>query len=127
LQKTELASDQYQKQIEVLQARFDDALKEQGKLEDKLHEEEEMIEGLENEKREHVRKRREFEAIYEAERVAAMKEKEASQQREEELQGIIHHLKESLSQRDGRQGSSDDGRLSRACKVSRFGWKKNVC
>jgi hypothetical protein len=117
LQKTELASEQYQKQVDVLQSRLDDALKEQGKLEDKLHEEEERIEGLENEKREHIRQRRELETIYEAERAAAMKEREASLHREEELQGIIHRLKESLSQREPRSGgTSDDGRLSRACK-----------
>jgi hypothetical protein len=121
LQKTELASEQYQKQIEVLQSRFDDALKEQGKLEEKMLEEEERMEGLENEKREHIRQRREFEAIYEAERAAAMKEKEASLHREEELQAIIHRLKESLSQREPRSGTSDDGRLSRACKNSQSG------
>ena len=45
-------------------------LKEQGKLEERLHEEEERIEGLENDKRESIRQRRELEAIYEAERAA---------------------------------------------------------
>ncbi|KAF2436166.1 hypothetical protein EJ08DRAFT_228917 [Tothia fuscella] len=114
LSKTEAASDQFQKQIEILQSRFDDALKEQGKLEDKLHEEEERTEGLENEKRESIRARRDLEAIYETERVAAMKEKEMSSQREEELQTIIHRLKESISQqRESRPGMNEDGKLSR--------------
>lgn len=116
LQKTELASEQFQKQVDVLQARLDDALKEQGKLEDRLHEEEERIEGFEIEKREHMKYRREFEAIYESDRAAAMKEKETSLQREEELQTIIHRLKESLSQQREQRPGVDDGRLSRTCK-----------
>jgi len=114
---TESASDQYQKQAEALQSRFEDALKEQGKLEDRLHEEEERLEGVENEKREVTRQRRELEAIYEAERAAAMKEKEAFSQREEELQSIVHRLKESLSQREVRPGTGEDGRLSRTSKA----------
>lgn len=122
LEKVEQSSEEYRKNAEVLQSRLDDALKEQGKLEDKLHEEEERIEGLENDKKEALRQRRELEAIYEADRVASMKEKEATQVREEELQGIIQRLKESLSQKQSRPMSmvagGEDGRLSRTSKVS---------
>lgn len=121
LEKVEQSSEEYRKNAEVLQSRLDDALKEQGKLEDKLHEEEERIEGLENDKKEALRQRRELEGIYEADRVASMKEKELTQVREEELQGIIQRLKESLSQRQSRPlsmvGGGEDGRLSRTSKV----------
>jgi chromosome segregation ATPase len=106
VQRTEEASEEYKKQVEVLQSRLDEAVGEQGKLEDKLHEEEERIEGVENDKRELLRQKREIEGIYEAERVAAMKERESSQAREEEMQTVIQRLKESLSQRE-------EGRLSR--------------
>lgn len=97
----------------MLQSRLDDALKEQGKLEERLHEEEERIEGLENEKRESIRQKRELETIYEAERAAVIKDKEATHSREEELQAIIQRLKESLAQKESRPGVGDDGRLSR--------------
>lgn len=121
LEKVEQSSEEYRKNAEVLQSRLDDALKEQGKLEDKLHEEEERIEGLENDKKEALRQRRELEGIYEADRVASMKEKESTQAREEELQGIIQRLKESLSQRQSRPlsmvGGSEDGRLSRTSRI----------
>ena len=117
LQQAEQASEDYKKQVEVLQSRLDEAIQEQGKLEDKLHEEEERVEGLENEKRETVRQKREIETIYEAERAAAMKEREATQAREEELQSIIQRLKDSLSQKENRPGG-EEGRNSRSGKAS---------
>jgi chromosome segregation ATPase len=117
LQKAEETSEEYRKQVEVLQLRLDDALKEQGKLEERLHEEEERIEGLDNEKRESVRQRQDLERIYEAERAAVIKDKEASQAREEELQEIIQRLKDCLTERDTlRPGLGEDGRVSRTRK-----------
>lgn len=62
---------------------------------------------LENEKRDSVRQRRELEAIYEAERAAAMKEKEQAQAREDELQEVIQRLKDSMAERE-REGISSD-------------------
>jgi hypothetical protein len=116
LQKTEEASEQYHRQIQTLQSRLDDSLIEQGKLEERLHEEEERVEGLENEKRESISQKRELERIYEAERAQMMKDKEDTRMREEEMQAVIQRLKESLTQRESRPGLSDDGRLSRTCK-----------
>ncbi|KAF2834844.1 hypothetical protein M501DRAFT_943336 [Patellaria atrata CBS 101060] len=113
LQKVENTSEEYMKQIEVLQARFDDAIKDQAKLEERTHEEEERVESLLNEKKETVRQMRELESIYEAERAATMKEKEEALAREEELHGIIQRLKESLSQREPRPGVEDEPRMSR--------------
>jgi len=115
LQRTEEASSEYEKQIQMLQSRLDDAVKEQGKLEERLHEEEERVEGLENDKRESIRQKRELEAIYEAERAAVIKDKDATHAREEELQHIIQRLKDSLAQKESRPGLGDDGRLSRTC------------
>ncbi|KAF2402615.1 hypothetical protein EJ06DRAFT_520556 [Trichodelitschia bisporula] len=113
LQKTESATEEYAKQVQVLQARLDESTMEQGRLEERVHEEEERVQDLENEKRESVRQRRELEAIYETERATMIKEKEATQRRDEELQGIIARLKESLAQRDSRPGLTDEKRLSR--------------
>jgi chromosome segregation ATPase len=121
LEQFEMAEQEHKKQIEVLQARFDEAIREQGKLEERVHEEEERVEGLENDKREGLRQKRELETIYEAERVATMKEREATQVREEELQNIIQRLKESLSQKESRPGT-DEGRLSRTGKC----WRNTV-
>ncbi|KAL7623466.1 hypothetical protein AAE478_007148 [Parahypoxylon ruwenzoriense] len=100
LQKADATSEQYRKQAEVLQSRLDDALKEQAKLEERVHESEEQIEVLRNEKREAARQMREMEAIYEAERSSMMKEKEEMANREEEMQAVINRLKETLNQRN---------------------------
>jgi uncharacterized membrane protein YccC len=107
-------SEQFQKQAQVLQSRLDEALQEQGKLEDRLHESEERLETLENEKRDAFRQKREMEAIYEAERSSMTKEKEEMSNREEEMQTIIQRLKDSLA---GRSNTDEDSRLSRRCKL----------
>ena len=99
--------------MQVLQSRLDEALREHGKLEDKLHENEERIEALENDKREALRQRREMESIYEAERSAMNKEREEMSNREEEMQAVIQRLKDSLN---ARSNPDEDGRIPRRCK-----------
>jgi hypothetical protein len=118
LQKAENDAEERQKQNDVLHARLDEALHEQAKLEERTHEEEERVEGLENEKRELTRQQRELESIYEAERVQTMKEKEAAQNKEEELQDTIQRLKETMAMKNVQNSDGEEGQLSRACKSS---------
>ncbi|PVH97214.1 hypothetical protein DM02DRAFT_90423 [Periconia macrospinosa] len=115
LQKAEAEADERKKQIEVLNARLDDAMQEQAKLEERAHEEEEKVEVLDNEKRELTRQQRELESIYEAERAQTMKEKEEAQTKEEELQETIQRLKEAMATKNIQlnSDSDDSGRLSR--------------
>ncbi|KAF2753785.1 hypothetical protein EJ05DRAFT_171629 [Pseudovirgaria hyperparasitica] len=113
LLKAESTSDDLRKQVEVFQTRLDESHSDQAKLEEKVHEEEERNEGLENEKRELVRQRRELESIYEAERASFMKQKDESQTREDELSEIIQRLKEGQAHRELRPGPDNDGKLSR--------------
>ncbi|EDU41214.1 m serotype precursor protein [Pyrenophora tritici-repentis] len=108
LQKAEAAAEERQKQVEVLNARLDDALTEQAKLEERAHEEEEKVEALENEKKELTRQHRELEGIYEAERAQAMKEKEEIQSREEDMQGTIQRLKETMASKHMPNGEPED-------------------
>jgi chromosome segregation ATPase len=115
LRQSELASEQHQKQAQVVQSRLDDAVKEQGKLEDKLHENEERLEALENEKRDALRQRREMESIYEAERSSMNKEREDMSNREEEMQAVIQRLKDSLNTR---ANLDEDGRIPRRCEFN---------
>jgi hypothetical protein len=96
----------------VLQSRLEESLKEQAKLEERAHENDEHIEALRNEKREAARQIREMEAIYEAERSSMMKEKEDMSNREEEMQAIINRLKETLNQRN----AEDEYRPTRQCE-----------
>lgn len=110
LEKEEKQSEQYKKQIDVLQSKLEDAVKESSKLEEKVHEHDEQFETLRNEKREATRQIREMESIYEAERSAILKEKEDMANREEEMQAVIQRLKDSLAQRNN---GDDDTRPSR--------------
>jgi chromosome segregation ATPase len=113
LRKSETESEQFQKQAQVLQMRLDEALGEQGKFEDRLHESDEKLEALQNEQREAQKQKREMEAIYEAERSSMMKDREEMANREEEMQVIIQRLKDSLSQKSS---ADDESRISRRCK-----------
>lgn len=122
LQKAETEAEERLKQVEVLNARLDDALGEQAKLEERTHEEEEKAESLENEKRELTRQHRELEGIYEAERVQAMKEKEETQAREEELQDTIQRLKETMTTKHVQTADGEEDHVSRACKSSMTMW-----
>jgi chromosome segregation ATPase len=116
LGKTDAAAEEYQRQLEVVQSRLDDALNEQARLEEVAHESNEKIETLENGKRDAQRQARELESIYEAERVAIMQEKEEMVGREEELHSVIQRLKDSLTQRDMRPDWNDGG-ISRTCTI----------
>ncbi|EME80729.1 uncharacterized protein MYCFIDRAFT_155032 [Pseudocercospora fijiensis CIRAD86] len=110
LNEAERAYEESKKQAAVLQARLDDAVKEQGMLEERFAEQSERINDLENEKKESLRARREMEQIYESEKAATTKEKEEALAREEEMQNAMQRLKESLAQREMRAGLEDDRR-----------------
>ncbi|CZT41177.1 uncharacterized protein RSE6_00890 [Rhynchosporium secalis] len=110
LRKTEAMSEQYQKQAQVLQSRLDEAVQEHEKLEDRIHESDERLEALENEKKDALRQKREMESIYEAERSSMTKEREENSNREEEMQTIIQRLKDSLN---SRSNVDEEGRISR--------------
>jgi hypothetical protein len=118
LQKAEGEAEERQKLVEVLNAKLDDALSEQAKLEERAHEEEEKVESLENEKRELTRQHRELEGIYEAERAQVMKDKEETQTREDEMQGTIQRLKETMATKHMPTGEpEEEPQISRACKM----------
>lgn len=113
LEKADFASEHYRKQAEILQSRFDDALQEHVKLEERVHESEEQLEVLRNEKRESAREIREMETIYEAEKSSILKEKEEMSNREEEMQTVINRLKDTINQRN----ADDEYRPTRQCKL----------
>ncbi|PFH56396.1 hypothetical protein XA68_16557 [Ophiocordyceps unilateralis] len=106
LAREETRSENYMKQADVLQAKLDDAILASSRLEDRVHEFEEQIDGLNNDKRDATRQMREMETIYESERSAILKEKEELANREEEMQVVIQRLKDSLAQRNA---ADDDG------------------
>lgn len=118
LQKAETASEQYQKQLGVLQMRLDEALSEQSKLEDQAHERDSRIEALNSDIRDQGRQIRDLEQNHESERNAMLQEKEQQTSREEEMQATIQRLKDSMAQRDMRiNAEGDRSQVSRSCKI----------
>lgn len=118
LQKAETASEQYQKQLGVLQMRLDEAISEQGKLEDQAHERDSRIELLNGEIRDQARKIRDLEQNHELERSAMLQDKEQQASREEELQATIQRLKESVAQKSMPVTADGERQISRSCMIS---------
>ncbi|KAK9652703.1 hypothetical protein HCH54_002651 [Aspergillus fumigatus] len=114
LQKAESASEQYRKQLGVLQMRLDEAISEQGKLEDQAHEKDSKIEALNSEIRDHIRQIRDLEQAHESERNAMLQEKEQYLSREEEMQATIQRLKDTLAQKEIRMNADNEKNISRS-------------
>lgn len=115
VQKTETASEEYQRQLNLLQARLEESQQEQGQLEERLHETNIKVEELENEKMLASRQKRDLENIFETERTAMMQDKAEQRAKEEELQTTIQRLKDNLVQRE-KPNSEEEKVLSRTCK-----------
>lgn len=116
LSAAETMAEKSQREVLVLQSRLDESLNEQGKMEEKNHEYVERIEVLENEKRENARKLSQMESIYETERSAMTKEREAMASREEEMQAVIQRLKDTLASRTSNDNDENrENRLSKKC------------
>lgn len=112
----ETASEEYQRQLNMLQTRLDDSLCQQGKLEDQVAEVLKTMEDVENEKSREIRLRRDMESNFDAERAAFLRDKNEQKVKVEEMELVIQRLKENLAQRDLRTGVDDDNGLSRSRK-----------
>lgn len=107
VQKAETASEQYQRQLSLMQARLDESQQEQGQLEDRLHQSNRDIEELESDRVQSARKRREMQEMYETERASMLKDKAEQKGREDELISANQRLKETLAQRESRNNIED--------------------
>lgn len=107
VQKAETASEEYQRQLNLMQARLDESQQEQGQLEDRLHQSSRDIEELESDRAQSARQKREMQDLYETERTSMLKDKIEQKAREDELISANQRLKESLAQRETRNNSED--------------------
>ena len=120
VQKAETVSEQYRKQLGVLQMRLDDAISEQGKSEDQAHEKDRIIASQQEEVRQLSRRLREMEQAHETELASVLKDKEHLVNKEEDLQDVIQRLKETIAQKDPRMNVDGERNLSRSCKFFFF-------
>ena len=119
LRKAETASEEYQRQLSMLQNRLNDTLLEQGVLEDRLQEGIGTIERLENDKIQAAREKREMENQFDAERRVVMKDNEEQKLVVDELQSMNQRLKDTLAQKETRYVLDEEKALERSCKSSK--------
>ena len=110
VQRAETASEEYQRQLNLLQARLDESQHEHGQLEERLHESHTRIENLERDQTAAARDKRESEEFFKIERNTLLQDKAEKDAKITELQTVNQRLKESLALRETR-GSVDGGRL----------------
>lgn len=117
LRKTETASEEYQKQLHVLQFRLDEAMAAQTELEETSNQHAETIAKLEADSKDAQRTKNDMQTKLESEQQSNNSEREAASTRETELTEVIARLKDSLAQRDSKQGLSGEGSLSRTASL----------
>ena len=124
LRNTESAAEEYQRQLNMSHTKLDESLQEQEKLEDQMHENNKRVEELQNDKIQILRQKREMESVVGSERSAFSQERTEQRIKEEELQSVIHRLKETLANRDS-QNTVDGGKEERrACELrTAVSWK----
>lgn len=119
VQKAETASEEYQRQLNLLQARLDESQQGHGQLEDQLHEKNERVEELEIESVQAAHQKRDLEGIFESERAAMIKDRDEQKAKEGHMQTTIQRLKDSLAQRE--RSNIDEGKvLSRTCESQSY-------
>lgn len=100
VQRAEVASEEYQKQLSMLQARLDESHQSHGRLEDQLHEKVEKVEELEAERVRAARQKRDLERLFDEERTSMIRDREEQRAEQEDLREVVVRLKESLSMKD---------------------------
>ena len=100
VEKAESVSEEYQRQLQSLQSRLNDSLKDHGNLEDQLHEREAKIADYESQAKQAARQRRELENDFDFERSAMLQDQAEHKAMEEELRAINQRLKDSLAERE---------------------------
>ena len=107
VQKAETASEEYQRQLNLLQARLDESQQEHGQLEDRLHQNNMKVEELESDSVQFSRQKREMQDLHDTERTSLLKDVAEQKKREEELIAVNQRLKESLTHREARNSGED--------------------
>ena len=102
VQRAEIASEQYQKQLELMQMRLDEIAKERESLENQISEKDIEAEAVRAETKDIMRQKKELEQNHNSEKAVMLKERDNHMNKEQELQGIIQQLNETIKQKEMR-------------------------
>ena len=112
VQKAEQASEHYRKQLEILQARFDEISGDTTAAEERAQQHQAKVEELQFMLKDSARQKRESEQEHEAEKTLLLQERERRVRKEEELQSVIQRLNETI-----RQKGKDRMSMSRSASI----------
>ena len=120
VQRAEQASEQYRKQLEILQQRLDEATNEQTAAEERDFRRQTELDKLRAEVKDSARQRRELEMSNDSEKRMLLQDRERSIGKEAELQAVIGRLNERL-----RDKSIEKSNANRAGKsyLNDSGWE----
>ncbi len=115
VQRAEIASDQYRKELEILQMRLQEAVGERNVLEEQVAQKDNEAEAVHVETKDIMRQKKELEQAHNAEKMKMLKERESQASKEQELQAIIQRLNDTIRQKEMRaQVEGDRPVLSRS-------------
>lgn len=106
VQRAEQASEQYQKQLEIMQQRLDEAAAEQTSAEERDFQRQTELDRLRAEIKDLNRQRRELELAYNEDKQMFLQERERQAAKEADLQGAISRLNEALRARGAERVSA---------------------
>ena len=114
LRNAELVSEDYQRELNILHKNLDEVMRDQARMEERVHESSKRVEELENEKKDTSRQVRDMASIFESERMAMLRDREEQLARESELKATIQRLKETIAGREMRVNADAERRMSRS-------------
>jgi hypothetical protein len=121
VQKAEIASEQYQKELDMLQMRLDEVASERNVLEDQISQKDTETEAVQAEAKDIMRQKKEMEQAHYSERAMMLREREQQLTKEQELQSIVQRLNETIRQKEIRaQVEGDRPVMSRSGKCTLY-------
>ncbi|EXJ89297.1 hypothetical protein A1O3_02363 [Capronia epimyces CBS 606.96] len=106
VQRAEQASEQYRKQLEIMQRRLDETAAEQTSAEERDYQRQTELDRLRAEIKDLTRQRRELELTYNEDKQVFLEERERQAVKEADLQGVIGRLNEALRARGAERVSA---------------------
>lgn len=114
LRNAEQVSEEYQRELSLVHKKLDDLMRDEAKMEERLHESSQKIEELEAQKKDAARQVRDVSNGFESERMAMLRDRDEHLAREKEHKATIQRLKETLAGREMRVNADAERRMSRS-------------
>ena len=116
VRRAEVAAEDYQRQLHIMQEQLKDSTQDYGDLEEQLHESQLKVDNMEVKKLGWMREKNQLEKDFEAERIVFMAGQAEAQKRDEDMREKMKRLRENLARKEHRATMESSRPLSRSCK-----------